>query len=86
MKLVIAVMAITITTEALINLASTAACPSTNAPTMLTVCPRLLGNLNPLSLKSSNTIIIANTSIIVGNGTPIREAIKLNNNFCGIIS
>ena len=50
--------------------ASTAACPSTRAPTILIAVVILLGLLISLSLSTSNTVINNIISKKVGKGTP----------------
>src|SRR5699024_11300815 len=75
----IAVVAIIITIGALTKPASTAACPNTKAPTILTAEPTVLGNLTPDSLIRSNIIVINKASTITGNDTPsLAPAIVIN--------
>jgi len=85
-SVVIPVRAVTITTGALTNLASTAACPNTRVPTIFTACPIGAGILVPASRKRSNINSIINRDTVVGTGTPWSEAEKLNNRGVGSIS
>ena len=66
------------------NLASTAAVPSTKAPTMLVACPIELGTLAPASLNPSKLINSMVSSRTLGKGTPCLDAYMLINNGLGI--
>ena len=75
------VTAITITTLVLIILASTVACPITNAPTILNDVPSNPDVFVPASLNNSKVINNIKHSKKVGKGTPCREAEILNKSF-----
>src|SRR3954463_12281343 len=64
------VKAITTTVIGLANPASTAACPTTNTPTMERAPPTCLGSRTVASLNISIAISIINTSTTAGYGTP----------------
>ena len=77
------VKAMTITTLVLIILASTAACPIINAPTILKDVPNKPDVFVPASLNTSNDKSNNRHSKKTGKGTPCREAAILNTNFIG---
>ena len=85
-KVVMPVSAVMMITGALTNFASTAACPNTIVPTMVTAWPIGVGIRVPTSLKISNIKSMANKVKVVGKGTFCREAEKLNNKEVGSIS
>ncbi|MNY23222.1 hypothetical protein D3C86_1568790 [compost metagenome] len=70
----------------LMMLASTAAWPRINAPTMPIVGPMTVGMRMPASLTNSNEISIMSTSIKAGKGTRSRVAPIASNKSVCIIS
>jgi hypothetical protein len=66
--------------------ASTAACPITNAPKILTACPTIFGSLTPASLNASNDISIIKASTKAGKGIASLDEAILNKRLVGIIS
>ncbi|MNE75336.1 hypothetical protein D3C80_1714830 [compost metagenome] len=85
-RVVIPVSPTTITIGALTIRASTAAWPSTSAPTMLTACPMELGILAPASRRISKIVSMSTASTTVGNGTDKRAAAILSSSRVGTIS
>ncbi|MNR49755.1 hypothetical protein D3C85_1691750 [compost metagenome] len=66
--------------------ASTAACPSTSAPTMLTAWPMEVGMRAPASRRISNIVSIISASTTVGKGTDSLAVAMLSRSRVGTIS
>ncbi|MPN40910.1 hypothetical protein SDC9_188450 [bioreactor metagenome] len=81
-----AVEAIITTTAGDTSLASTAACPTTTAPTMDKAWPMVLGSLIPASTSISKAIRSPKVSIKEGKGTPSLEICIDKASCVGIIS
>ena len=85
-KLVIADKAVMITIGAPIIPASTAACPITRVPTILTAVPTALGILIPDSRINWKITSLIRVSIRTGKGIPSLAAAKVTSRTVGIIS